>query len=46
MVATIIPQYENEDLLEGLTVLKEWNPLWLPKFTMTDKSAVELGAIG
>ena len=47
VVTTIIPQYENEDLLvEGLTILKEWNPLWLPKFTMTDKSAVELGAIG
>ena len=47
VVATIIPQYENEDLLvEGLTILKEWNTLWIPKFTMTDKSAVELGAIG
>ena len=32
VVATIIPQYENEDLLvEGLTILKEWDPLWLPK---------------
>ena len=47
VVATIIPQYENEDLLvEGLTILKQWNALWSPKFTMTDKSAVELGAIG
>lgn len=47
VVATIIPQYENEDLLtEGLSILKQWNPLWSPKFTMTDKSAVELGAIG
>ena len=47
VVATIIPQYENEELLvEGLTILKEWNPLWLPQFTMTDKSAVEIGAIG
>ena len=45
--ATIIPQYENEDILvEGLRILKLWNPLWSPKFTMTDKSAVELGAIG
>ena len=47
VVATIIPKYENEDLLvEGLTILKQWNALWSPKFTMTDKSAVELGAIG
>ena len=47
VVANIIPQYENEDLLvEGVTILKEWNTLWIPKFTMTDKSAVELGAIG
>jgi len=44
VVATIIPQYENE--AEGLTILKEWNPLWPPQFTMTDKSAVELVAIG
>lgn len=47
VVATIIPQHESEDLLiEGLNILKQWNPLWCPKFTMTDKSAVELGAIG
>lgn len=47
VVAAIIPQYENEDILtEGLNILKQWNPLWSPKFTMTDKSAVELGAIG
>ena len=47
VIATIIPQYENEDLLaESLTILKQCNPLWSPKFTMTDKSAVELGAIG
>ena len=47
VVATIIPQYESEDLLtEGLNILKNWNPLWSPRFTMTDKSAIELGAIG
>ena len=47
VVATIIPQHESEDnLIEGLKILKEWNPEWCPKFTMTDKSAVELGAIG
>lgn len=47
VVATVIPQHESEDLLiEGLNILKEWNPTWSPKFTMTDKSAVELGAIG
>ena len=46
MVATIILQYENEDILvKGLSILKRCNPLWSPKFTMTDKSAVELGAI-
>ena len=47
VVATIIPQHESEDLLvEGLRILKQWNPQWSPKFTMTDKSAIELGAIG
>ena len=40
-IATITPQYENEDLLaKSLTILKQWNPLWSPNFTMTDKSAV------
>ena len=47
VVATVIPQYENEELLvEGLEILKQWNPTWSPSFTMTDKSSVELGAIG
>ena len=47
VVATIIPQYENEELLtEGLQVLKKWNPKWSPRFSMTDKSSVELQAIG
>lgn len=47
VVATIIPQYEGEDLLaEGLKILKEWNPHWSPRYTMTDKSSIELGAIG
>ncbi len=46
MAATIIPQYETEDLLsEGLCILKEWNSQWTPQFFMTDKSSVELGAI-
>ena len=31
VVANIISQYENEDLLvEGLTILKEWNPCGYP----------------
>lgn len=47
VVATIILQYENEELLtQGLQVIKEWNPHWLPQFSMTDKSTVELQAIG
>lgn len=47
VVATIIPQYESETMLaEGLAIVKQWNPLWSPKFTMTDKSSVELNAIG
>ena len=47
VVATIIPQFENEDMIaEGLTILKQWNPGWLPQYTMTDKSAVGLSAIG
>jgi len=34
VVATIIPQYENEALLaEGLTILKQWNPLFFVTFT-------------
>ena len=46
MVGTIIQQ-ENEILLtEGLKIIKEWNPDWSPLYTMTDKSNVELGAIG
>ena len=40
-------QYESEQLFaEGLRILKEWNPIWSPRYTMTDKSSVELGAIG
>ena len=47
VVATIIPQYESEELLaEGLRILKEWNPNWSPCYTMRDKSSVELGALG
>ena len=47
VVATVIPQYESEELLtEGLQVLKKWNPNWSPRFSMTDKSSVELNAIG
>ena len=46
-VATIIPQYEGEHVLvEGLKILKEWNPHWSPRYTMTDKCNIELGAIG
>ena len=47
VVTTIIPQYESEQLLtEGLSVLKRWNPDLSPQFSMTDKSNVELRAIG
>lgn len=47
VVATIIPQYESEAILaEGLNILKDWNPCWSPRYTMTDKSSIELGAIG
>lgn len=47
VVGTIIPLEENESLLaEGLKIIKEWNPDWSPLYTMTDKSSVELGAIG
>ena len=47
VVATIIPQHESEKLLaQGLRVIKEWNPSWSQGFSMTDKSSVELGAIG
>ncbi len=43
IVATIIPQHENEDMIaEGLAILKQWNPGWLPEYTMTDKSATEV----
>lgn len=44
VVATVIPQFETEELIgEGLRVIKSWNPLWSPKYFMTDKSAQELG---
>ena len=47
VVGTIIPQQENEILLaEGLNVIKQWSPDWSPLYMMTDKSSVELGAIG
>ena len=47
VVATIIPQYETQELVsEGLRIVKEWNSNWSPQFFMTDKSSVELGAIG
>ena len=47
VTATIIPQNENEDMpSEGLQVLQQWNPGWKPKFFMTDKSSVELNAVG
>ena len=47
VVGTIIPQQENEVLLaEGLKIIKEWNSDWSPLYTMTDKSSIELGAIG
>ena len=33
------------ELLENVSIFKQWNPLWSPKFTVTDKSAVELGQL-
>ncbi len=43
VIATIIPQHENEDMItEGLSILKQWNPEWSPKYSMTDKSDAEL----
>ena len=47
VVATIVTQDETELLLtEGLKILKQWNPNWTPSYFMTDKSSIELGAIG
>ena len=47
VVATIIPQYETTDLLvQGLQIIKSWNPNWSPQCFMTDKSAQELEAVG
>ena len=46
VVATIVTQDETELLLtEGLKILKQWNPNWIPSYFMTDKSSIELGAI-
>ena len=46
VVGTIIPQYENEELItEGLSILTQWNPDWKPRFFMMDKSSVELGPV-
>ena len=47
VVATIVTQDETELLLtDGLKILKQWNPNWIPSYFMTDKSSIELGAIG
>ena len=47
VVGTIIPQFEMTDMIcKGLKTLQAWNPLWNPKFFMTDKSSAELEAIG
>ena len=44
IVVTAISQYENEELLvEGPQILKQWNLTRSPFFAMTDKSSVELG---
>ncbi len=48
VVATIIPQHENEDMIaEGLTIIETMEShRWLPEYSMTDKSDTELNAIG
>ena len=47
VVTTIITQAEAELLLtRGLKILKQWNPNWIPSYFMTDKSSIELKAIG
>ena len=33
-------------ILEGLQMIKTWNPEWSPQCFMTDKSAQELEAVG
>lgn len=46
VVATIIPEFETEDLLlQGLKILKSWTSTWSPSFFVTDKSLVELNAV-
>ena len=46
VVATIIPEFENEEMLsQGLQILKSWAPTWNPSFFVTDKSSVELNAV-
>lgn len=46
VVAEFIIQSESaEEISEALTILKQWNPNWEPKYFMSDYSEAELCAI-
>jgi len=34
-----------EDIAEALEVIKNWNPMWSPKFFMSDYSEAEMSAV-
>lgn len=46
IVAEFVTQSETaSEIGEALTILKQWNPKWQPKYFMSDYSDAELGAI-
>ncbi len=41
----IIQEENTESVHEALSILREWNPSWHPKFFMCDYSEVEINAV-
>ena len=45
-VAEFVPEREARmNVAEALSVIKNWNPSWIPEFVMTDRSDVEIKAL-
>ena len=46
VVADFIVQYERvEQITEALSVLQSWNPMWKPRFWMSDYSEPQIAAL-
>ena len=46
IVAEFIVQSEDADsILEALSIVKQWNPTWSPKFFLYDYSEAKIGAL-